>query len=111
MFPRDLSKYATATLAAIACGFVVSGVRAGEMDDTQGVEASTAYFQPFSAPCHPSIDRGACIKRLHYEAQALRSDATTVAPVYVAIDQDPVSAPCHPARKGCADWARSDAAK
>ena len=111
MFPRDLSKYATATLAAVACVFVVSGVRAGGMDDAQGVVASSAYFEPFSAPCHPSIDSGACIKRLHHEAEALSSDATTVAPQYVAIDRDPVSVPCHPARKACADWARSDAAK
>lgn len=58
MSAKDLAKCAAAALAAAACVFVMSTASAAGPND----DASTAYFTPASAPCHPSLEHGACLK-------------------------------------------------
>lgn len=90
MSAEDLTKCA-ATLAAAACVFVMPSASAAGWND----DASTAYSTPASAPCHPSLLHGACLKHSRNVAGAVEIGATTVAElrdIYV----DPVSAPCHP---------------
>jgi len=94
MSPKTFAKCATATMAAAACMFVMSSVRAGELDDAEHVAAvSKAFYMPFSAPCHPSFDRGACLGSARV---AWKSDTITIAQVQ-AVPSDAASAPCHPA--------------
>jgi hypothetical protein len=78
MSAKELSKCATAALAAAACVFVMASVRAAD-------------FTPVSASCHPSIDRGACLKH----AQLAMGGVETVALLQNG-PSNPVSAPCHP---------------
>jgi hypothetical protein len=95
MSAKDITKYATAALAAAACVLVMSGVSAAAMNDDQPeATAAIAYSNPFSLPCHPSLDRGACLKHAERGAGALAGDAMTLA--QLRTDSDPVSAPCHP---------------
>jgi hypothetical protein len=94
MFSKDTAKFATAALAAAACVFVMSSVRAAGWNDDQ--PGATTYFYPVSAPCHPSIDRGACLKQAKRGAGGGAGDAMTLAQNGAA-GSDPVSAPCHPA--------------
>jgi hypothetical protein len=94
MFAKHITKCATAALAAAACVLVMSGVSAAGMNDDQpGTTAAIAYSNPVSLPCHPSLDRGACLKHAE-RGGGLASDAMTVA--QLRTDSDPVSAPCHP---------------
>jgi hypothetical protein len=78
MSAKELSKCATAALAAAACVFVMASVRAAD-------------FTPVSASCHPSIDRGACLKH----AQFAMGGVETVALLQNG-PSNPVSAPCTP---------------
>lgn len=84
MSPSNLSKYVTATLAAVACAFVVSGVRAGEL--TPGATEANSWY----APCHPALDRGACAK------MGLGAVEVSTAGSAILVQSDPVAAPCHP---------------
>jgi hypothetical protein len=96
MYRKDLTKYATAALAAAACVFVMSGVRAADWNDNP---ASIAYSNPASLPCHPSLDRGACLK--HPERADFNAGVTTVA------QNMATESPCHPAVDGGACLKRS----
>lgn len=78
MSAKELSKYASAALAAAACVFVMASVRAAD-------------FTPVSAACHPSIDRGVCLQH----AQPVIGGVETVALLQNG-PNNPVSAPCHP---------------
>lgn len=105
MSPRDFTRYAATTLAAAACVFALSSVRAVELNDGQpGAAVAIAYSNPFSLPCHPSIDHGACLKHSQPTAEGKVGVAQ---PVSVAMEQEPFSADCHPSRKACANWART----
>ena len=86
MFAKDLTKCASAALVAAACILVMSPVGAAEVNDT----AAIAYSDPVSLPCHPSIDRGACLKHAQRAGEG-------VASVVIAQGESlPMSAPCHP---------------
>jgi hypothetical protein len=78
MSAKELSKCATAALAATACVFVMASVHAAD-------------FTPVSAACHPSIDRGECLKH----AQPAMGGVETVA-LLQSGPSNPVSAACHP---------------
>jgi len=78
MSAKELTKCATAALAAAACVFVMES-------------AGAADFTPASAPCHPSTDRGACLKH----AQPVVGSVETVALLQNGAS-DPLAAPCHP---------------
>ena len=78
MSAKELTKCATAALAAAACVFVMASVRAAD-------------FTPTAAPCHPSTDRGACLNH----AQPVVGGTQTLA-LLQSGPSDPVSAPCHP---------------
>lgn len=91
MSANNLTKSVLAAFAAAACACVMASVGAAELNDQ--ASASNAYANPFSLPCHPSTDRGACLKH----ADSAASRVTTIARLdNVPIGGDPVSAPCHP---------------
>ena len=95
MSANNLTKCAAAAFAAVACACVMSSVGAAELN--------AAYSNPFSAPCHPSTDRGACLKHSEPAAEGLRSGVTPLAKLQnVPTDSDPVSSPCHPSAERAA---------
>ena len=96
MSSRNLTRCTAATLAAAACLFVMSNVGAVEPSD-RDVAPGYTNTNPFSLPCHPSIDRGACLKWL-----STPTKATAVAH-NAPVERDPFSLPCHPALKKCGD--------
>lgn len=78
MSAKELSKCAMTALAAAACVFVMGSVRAAD-------------FTPVSAACHPSLDRGACLK----QAGPAMGGVETVSLLQNG-PSNPVSASCHP---------------
>jgi hypothetical protein len=80
MFTKDLTKCAAAALVATACIFVMGS-------------ATATNFTPTSASCHPSTDRGACLK---HAQPATASGVERVALLHSVPNNNPVSSACHP---------------